>query len=68
MATFTELSGKAYITKSSQEWQLRQYKTWKGDQASIGKKGECKGLYCRHRLSDLVVIISFVAVVKKIFL
>ena len=37
---------------------FRQYNSSRGYQASKGKKGEGYG-YFTHRLSDLVVIISF---------
>ena len=38
---------------------FRQNKTWRGYQASIGKKGEGYGYY-KHRMSDLIVINRFV--------
>ena len=41
-------------------------KTWRGDQAGIVNKG--KGLsYCKHRLLDLVLIISFVPPRREYF-
>ena len=52
--TFTELGDRVSIRESSQKSHL--YKTWRGSQSSVGRKGLRLLSSCKHRLSDLVFV------------